>query len=345
MANTGRMNKDNPRVALLGAPFDDGAAIAGAALGPAALRAAGLAHKLKALGYEVADHGDLVLSSQRGNEVDIKGPARNAARVAALAQALSRASYNLICGGVLPIFLGGDHSISMGTVNGVARHFSEHGRKFFVLWLDAHADFNIPTTTATGNMHGMSLAHLCGERSLAPILGNQPRAIIDPSQVWIFGARAIDPGEGNLLRKRGVNVIEMALIRKAGLAGLLRHVLDIVTRENGALHLSLDIDFLDPIVAPATGTPISEGATYLDARLIMEMLNASQLLSSVDIVELNPALDQSGVSANIVIDLIAALFSGRGMGNQTSVPSNNRVSITTERCRGMPQMATPSLGA
>lgn len=311
MASKAHFKKIKHRLALLGAPFDDGAAIAGAALAPAALRTAGLARKLEALGHRVVDHGDLVLSGQPSNEVDIKGAARNAARVAAAVQMLSRTAYDLICRGALPIFVGGDHSISMGTVNGVARHFAERDHKFFVLWLDAHADFNTPTTTPTGNLHGMPLAFLCGEPSLASILGNQPRAEIDPSHVWIIGTRAIDPGEDNLLRRYGVSVIDIALIGKADLASLMRHVLDTVARANGALHLSFDIDFLDPIVAHAAGTLISPGATYQDARLIMDMVNASQLLSSLDIVELIPALDLRGARANVIIDLIAALFRAR----------------------------------
>jgi len=309
VASKGQLKKFRPRLTLLGAPFDDGAAIAGAALAPTALRAAGLAHELTtALGYGVSDQGDLVLSCQPSNEVKIKGTVRNAVRVAAAVQTLSRTAYSLICGGALLIFLGGDHSISMGTVNGVARYFAERDRKLFVFWLDAHADFNTPSTTSTANMHGMPLALLCGEPSLAPILGSEPRAVIDHSHVWVLGARSIDPEEGKLLRRRGVNVIDSASMKHSDLAGLMNRALDTVARTNGALHLSFDIDFFDPTVAHATCTPVSEGATYQDARLIIDMLNASQLVSSVDIVEFMPALDLRGESANIIIDLISALF-------------------------------------
>jgi len=309
-------NRFGRRVALFGVPFDCGAAVAGAALGPAALRTAGLAQKLEELGYEVADHGDFVSSSQPRKKVDIKGLARNATRVSASAQALSGAAYNLMCSDVLPIFLGGDHSISMGTVNGVARHSAEHGRKLFVLWLDAHADFNTPTTTPTGNMHGMPLAFLCGEAPLDPIIGNEPRVLIDPSHVWLFGTRAIDSGEAELVRTRGVNVIDMTLIKRVGLQSLLQNVVDIVARANGTLHLSFDIDFLDPNVALGISVPVAEGANYQEARLIMEMLNASQLVSSLDIVEFNPHLDRHGASATVIIDLVAALFGELAAGEQ-----------------------------
>lgn len=243
MAANGDTKKIGAEVALLGAPMDDGAEIAGAALGPRALRKAGLARMIEKLGYRVADHGDVAPSSQPGNDVDIKGSARNAARVAASARTLCDAAYNLMCGDVLPIFLDGDHSILMGPVNGVARHFAEHGCKLFVLRLYAHADFITPMTTHTGNMHGMPLVFLCGEPLLDCILGNEPRVLIDPRRVWLFGTRAVDPGEGEWLRARGVG--------------------------------------------------------------------------SLDIVELNPTLDQHGVSANLIIDLFAALFGmSRRVGEQ-----------------------------
>lgn len=206
----------------------------------------------------------------------------------------------------------------MGTVNGVATHFAEPGRKLFVLWLDAHADFNNPETSPTGNMHGMSLALLCGEPSLDPILGNMPRAVIDPRHVWLFGTRPIDPGEGELIRKRSVNVVDMALLKKASLQSLAWHVLDIVSKADGALHVSFDINFLDPIIAPGVSTAVPEGATYQEARLIMEILSASRLVSSLDIVELNPSLDLRGKSARVVIDLVAAFCDGASLGEQST---------------------------
>lgn len=328
MTVNGHATRIGTEVAFLGAPVDAGAAIAGAALGPAALREAGLTHRLETLGFRVVDHGDLVPKSHPGFVVDIKGSARNAARVAEFSRALSGSVYNLMCGDVLPIVLGGDHSISMGSVNGVARYFAEHGRELFVLWLDAHADFNTPETTPTGNMHGMPLAFLSGEPPLQFLLANEPRVPIDPRRIWLFGTRAIDRGEAKLLRSRGVNVIEMTTIKQAGPSGLLQNILGIVARENGALHLSFDIDFLDPNIAHGISTPIAEGANYQEARLIMETLGASQLLSSIDIVELNPNLDLHGVGTNVTVDLVAALFCGQqGLENSVCRRVNDNARI------------------
>jgi len=196
----------------------------------------------------------------------------------------------------------------MGSVNGVARHCRETGRDLFVMWLDAHADYNTPATTITGNMHGMSGAFLCGEPGLDGLLGCEPRASIDSSRLELFGTRSIDKLEKDLVRERRISVADMRHIDQFGVGILMRRAIDRVKASNGVLHLSFDVDFLDPDVAPGVGTTVPGGATYREAHLIMEMLHDSGIVRSVDIVELNPFLDVRGRTARAVVELIGSLF-------------------------------------
>jgi arginase len=215
--------------------------------------------------------------------------------------------------------LGGDHSLSIGTVNGVARHAQEAGRELFVLWLDAHADFNTPATTPSGNMHGMSAALLAGEPGAEAVFGEHARAAIRPANLRFFGIRSIDSGERALLRARGVDIVDMRLIDEFGVGALMRRVLDAVAAADGMLHVSFDIDFLDPSVAPGVGTTVPGGATIREAHLAMELLHDSGLVASLDVVELNPFLDVRGQSAILLVDLIGSLF-GRQIIEHVTAP-------------------------
>jgi arginase len=196
----------------------------------------------------------------------------------------------------------------MGSVNGVARHWREAGRDLFVLWLDAHADYNTPETTLSANMHGMSAAFLCGEPGLDGLLGDDPRARLKPDQLELFGIRSIDKLEGNLLRARKISIVDMRAIDEFGVGVLIRRVIDKVRARNGVLHVSFDVDFLDPDTAPGVGTTVPGGATYREAHLVMELLHDSRLVRSVDIVELNPFLDERGKTARVAVELIGSLF-------------------------------------
>jgi arginase len=223
-------------------------------------------------------------------------------------RALSQRGYEVARSGAIPIFLGGDHSLSMGSVNAMARHWQESGRELFVLWLDAHADYNTPATTLTANMHGMAASFLCGEDGLDHLLGDEPRASIGPDRLELFGTRSIDRLEKDLLRARGVSVADMRQIDEFGMGVLIHRVIDKVRARNGVLHVSFDVDFLDPDVAPGVGTTVPGGATYREAHLVMEMLHDSRLVGSVDIVELNPFLDERGRTARTAVELIGSLF-------------------------------------
>jgi arginase len=208
----------------------------------------------------------------------------------------------------VPLFMGGDHSLSMGSVNGVARHWQTQGKPLFVLWLDAHADYNTPATTLTANMHGMSAAFLCGEPGLDHLLGCEPRVPIAPERLDLFGIRSIDPLERDLVRRRAITVVDMRALDEFGVGVLIRRVIDRVRAADGVLHLSFDVDFLDPAVAPGVGTTVPGGATYREAHLIMELLHDSGLVRSLDVVELNPFLDERGRTARVAVELIGSLF-------------------------------------
>jgi arginase len=296
------------KVALLGAPIEIGASQRGTLMGPAALRTAGLLTLFDALGFAVEDHGDLSIGEVAELADEPPDSARHYREIQRWIRLLSKRAYELARSGAIPIFLGGDHSLSMGSVNGLARHWREAGRELFVVWLDAHADYNTPATTLSGNMHGMSAAFLCGEPGLDGLLGDEPRASIDPDQLELFGVRSIDRLEKDLLRARRVSVADMRQIDEFGVGVLMRRVIDKVKARNGVLHVSFDVDFLDPSLAPGVGTTVPGGATYREAHLVMEMLHDSGLVRSADIVELNPFLDERGRTARTAVELIASLF-------------------------------------
>lgn len=298
-------------IAILGAPIEVGAAEPGAAMGPAALRTAGLADTLRDLGHIVEDRGDLRPEGPAAEQSLISGRANNAAAVAAWARGLHERAHDLMHEGLLPLFLGGDHAMAMGTISGIARYCQDIGRNLFVLWLDAHVDFNTPTTSPSGNMHGMPVAMLIGAPGLETILGPLPRVPLDPARLTLFGIRSIDAREREAVAASGLTVIDMRQIDEEGVVVPMRKVLDAVRAENGMLHVSFDIDFLDPLIAPAVGTTVAGGATYREAHLIMEMLYDSGLVTSAEVAELNPFLDVRGASARLLVELIASLFGRR----------------------------------
>jgi arginase len=295
-------------IAVLGAPIDIGASQRGTLMGPAALRTAGLLTVLDELGFAVKDHGDVSITDMADLADAPPGNARHYREIQRWTRALSARGYELARSGAIPIFLGGDHSLSMGSVNGVARHWREMDRELFVVWLDAHADYNTPATTLSGNMHGMSAAFLCGEPGLDGLLGEEPRASIDPDRLELFGVRSIDKLEKDLLRARRISVADMRQIDEFGVGIPIRRFIDKVKARGGVLHVSFDVDFLDPALAPGVGTTVPGGATYREAHLVMEMLHDCGLVRSVDIVELNPFLDERGRTARSAVELIGSLF-------------------------------------
>lgn len=286
-------------VSLIGIPTDAGASRRGSIMGPAALRVAQLGERLVELGFAVEDTGDIGMAHPRP-------PA--AEEIMTLARAASARGHDALAAFRRPIFLGGDHSISMGSVAGVARYCRSQNRPLFVLWVDAHGDFNTPNTSPTGNIHGMSLALLCAEPEFDKDCDDTWFAPVDPANVTIFGARSLDRAERDLMLSRGVTIVDMRLIDEFGVLPHLRDLIEKVASVDGHLHVSLDVDAMDPAIAPGVGTTVPGGLTLREAHLIMEMLHDSDLVGSLDIVELNPFLDHAGKSAELLVDLTASLF-------------------------------------
>lgn len=304
------------RIALIGAPADVGGVDFGVRFGPAALRTAGLLEELCRRGCTVRDAGDLhpegsaYQAGAGAGDYRLGGHARNAEQVAAWMRLLSATVHSVVRGGELPVVLGGDHSLSMGTVSGIAHHWAEAGREVFLLWIDAHADCNTPFTTPSGNMHGMALAALIGEGGFEPLLSDRRPPIVKPENTCILGLRAVDPGELPALRRNKVSSVGMRQIDEFGIRLPLQRLLDRVASRAGILHVSLDIDALDPTLASGVGTPVQGGLNVAQANCVMAMLHQSGVVGSLDVTELNPRLDPDGNSARMAVGLVATMLGG-----------------------------------
>lgn len=297
------------RIVLAGCPVDEGAGQSGCLMGASAMRIAGLGKLLETLGHDVRDAGDLAPDTEVEGE-SLPGKARAVPRIAAWTRSLERTAFGFLQNGEVPVFLGGDHALSMGTVSGAARHAAAMDRPLHVLWLDAHADFNTPATSPSGNMHGMPVAFFCGYPGFDGLLpANRP--LVDPARVHLVGVRSIDAQERRAVADAGINVHDMRAIDEFGIVPILRSIIEAVAADGAMLHVSLDLDYLDPSIAPGVGTAVQGGATYREAHLVMEMLCDSGLVTSLDLVELNPFLDERGRSAHLLAGLVASLFGQR----------------------------------
>jgi arginase len=299
------MSRSFPPVSLIGAPTDIGAGHLGARLGPEALRIAGLPQALAARGIDVADRGNL-----DGPRNPWQPPAagyRHLPEVAAWNRAVMDAVLAELRGNRMPILLGGDHCLGLGSITAVAQHCRETGRKLRVLWLDAHADFNTSDVTPSGNVHGMPVACLCGlgPRELTHLGGDAPA--IRPEDIRQIGIRSVDEGEKRLVKEYGLDVYDMRYIDEVGMKRAMEEALDGVD-ENTHLHVSFDVDFLDPSIAPGVGTTVPGGPSYREAQLVMEMIADSGRLASLDIMELNPVIDTRNLTAEVAVDLVESLF-------------------------------------
>lgn len=291
---------------LIGAPMDSGKRRDGCLMGPDAFRTAGLARALRALGLKVVDDGNLSPASFTPDEDG--GRLHKPHETIAWTYRLIREAEQAMSRG-LPIFLGGDHAISLGTVPGVAAHAASKGRPQFVLWLDAHSDFHTAETTTSGNLHGTPLAYATGRKGFPGF--PKVTAPVPEENVCIIGLRSVDPAEKAMLQDSGIHYHDMREIDETGIATPLSAFLKRVEEANGALHVSLDVDFLDPSVAPAVGTTVPGGATIREGHLAMELICDSGLMTSMDMVELNPFLDERGRTAQAMVDLAASALGRR----------------------------------
>jgi len=294
-----------PPVALIGVPTDIGAGDRGASMGPEALRVAGIAEALTARGLEVIDRGNLF--GPLNPWLPATGGYRHLRQVVEWNQEVLRAVSAELAAHRLPLMLGGDHCLAIGSITAVAQHCRTNGKKLRILWLDAHADFNTSVLTPSGNIHGMPVACLCGNGppELTELGGSAPAIAADC--IRQIGIRSVDAGEKRLVRDSGLDIYDMRYIDEIGMKRVMEEALDGVDA-NTHLHVSFDVDFLDPDIAPGVGTTIPGGPNYREAQLCMEMIADTGLMGSLDIVELNPALDHRNQTARLAVDLIESLF-------------------------------------
>jgi len=295
-----------PGLTLIGAPSDAGAASLGAAMGPDALRVAQIGPALQRLGLDVRDLGNLAgPPNPRGVAVD---GVRHLDECVAWNRAVQDAVAGVLAEGRLPVMMGGDHQLAAGSISAVAQHCRVHGRRLRVLWLDAHADCNTPAMSTTGNVHGMPVAALCGlgPPALSGLSDRTPA--LPPGNLCQIGLRSVDAEEKHVIRDLGIEVYDMRAIDELGMREVMRRALHGIASPHVHLHVSFDADFLDPSIAPGTGTPVRGGVNYREAQLCMEMIADTGRLASLDLVEINPALDVRNQTAEVVVELVQSLF-------------------------------------
>ncbi len=290
---------------LIGAPIDEGQRRAGCVMGPTAYRVAGIAASIRDLGHGVEDWGDMALPQLQ--DVSCANPAVDQLpAVLGWTEVLADKVDDALSDGGLPIILGGDHSLAMGSVSGAAAFAARSGRPLFLLWLDAHSDFHTPLTTTSGNLHGTPVAYIAGREGFEPFPPFP--APIPAERICLYGIRSVDPAEHASLLKHDLAINDMRVLDERGIVAPLREFLDQVRSAGGMLHVSLDVDFLDPSIAPAVGTTVPGGITFREAHLVMELLHESKLVTSLDLVELNPFLDERGRTAKLMVELVGSLM-------------------------------------
>jgi arginase len=291
------------KILVIGVPLDLGGNRRGVDMGPSALRITGLAERIRALGHDVTDSGDVSVPVPELCEI---GDANRkfAGPIAAVCEELCERVYTGLAEGRLPVSIGGDHSLAMGSVAGVARHFREREQRLGLLWFDAHGDMNTPASTDSGNVHGMALAHLLGlgDDRLASVGGF--RGKVPPDNVSLIGVRDLDDREKSLVAESGVNVFTMTDIDRRGVSSVIEQAVEIAARGTAGMHVSFDIDVVDPSLAAGVGTPKKGGLTYREAHLCMEMVADSKRLASFDLVEVNPILDTRNATAELGTELL-----------------------------------------
>jgi len=299
------MTRTYPPVSLIGAPTDVGAGHRGSRMGPEALRIAGLGEALIKRGVDVIDRGNLD-GPRNPWQKPVEGY-RHLPEVVAWNRAVMDAVGAELDGGRMPILLGGDHCLGLGSITAVARHCRKTGKQLRVLWLDAHADFNTHQVTPSGNVHGMPVACLCGlgPDALTKLGGESPA--MRPDEIRQIGIRSVDEGEKRLVQEYGLDVYDMRYIDEIGMKRVMEEALEGVD-ENTHLHVSFDVDFLDPSIAPGVGTTVPGGPNYREAQLVMEMIADTGRMASLDIVELNPIIDKRNRTARLAVDLVESLF-------------------------------------
>ena len=310
--------RNHPPIDLIGAPTDIGADRRGGSMGPEALRVAGLQDALDRLGYTVADCGNLI-----GPVNPNRGPVdgyRHLEETATWCEQARDAVRDSLDNGRMPILMGGDHSLAIGSIAGLAAYCAGAGKKLSILWLDAHADFNTAQTTPTGNIHGMPLAIAAGRGPERLTRLGPAVPMLDPSRVVQIGVRSVDAMEKTLVVASGMEVYDMRRIDEISMRETMTLALDKMAALDGHVHVSFDVDFLDPSIAPGVATAVPGGPTYREAQVCMEMIHDAGLMASLDLMELNPACDFENKTAKLLVELVESLFGQQILARKDGTP-------------------------
>lgn len=295
------------RVKIIGVPMDLGASRRGVDMGPSAMRISQIGRRLAELGHEVEDGGNVdvhIAESKHYGQVESK----YLPEIAEACARLAAETYRAVREGYVPLVLGGDHSIAIGSVAGVSRHFREQRKRVGLIWLDAHGDINTPETSPSGNIHGMPLAHILGlgAPDLLRIGGEPP--MVEPRSAVLVGVRDLDPGEREIIRRTGIKTFTMRDIDERRLRAVMEDAIAIASAGTAGFHVSFDVDWIDPSDAPGVGTPVPGGATYREGHLAMEMIHDSGRMVSAEVVEVNPVLDHENETAMLATEMILSAF-------------------------------------
>ncbi|MFZ3590290.1 arginase [Bacillus sp. DJP31] len=295
---------ENKNISIIGVPMDLGQARRGVDMGPSAIRYAGVVERLESLNYDLEDLGDIQIGLRGRTSEALVDNLRNLKEVADASEKLANAVDQILSANRFPLVLGGDHSIAIGTLAGVTKHYKSLG----VIWYDAHGDLNTADTSPSGNIHGMPLAVSLGlgHQALTNIGGFEPK--IKPENVVIIGARSLDDGEKELIKEKGIKVYTMHEIDRMGMTAVMEETIQYLSERTDGVHLSLDLDGLDPHDAPGVGTPVIGGISYRESHLAMEMLEESKIITSAEFVEVNPILDDKNKTASVAVALMGSLF-------------------------------------
>lgn len=298
------------QIELTGVPLDLGAGRRGVDMGPSAIRIAGITEALKRMGHEVNDEGDLTVVTPEVQVIE-NPRLKYLPEITKTVKNLCQSVIKIMNRNCFPLVLGGDHSIAIGTISGVSSFFRKNNKKLGLIWIDAHGDMNTPETTPTGNIHGMPFAVCLGKGTpeLTGVGGNFPK--IDPQDAVLVGVRNLDPQEQKNIREAGITVYSMEDIDRRGIFDIMVEAVEIALRNTEALHLSLDMDALDPQVAPGVGTPVRGGLTYREAHTAMEIIAATKKLCSMEVVEVNPILDIRNSTAEVAVELVESALGKR----------------------------------
>jgi arginase len=297
-------------IAIIGAPLDLGSGRRGVDMGPSAVRVANLNGRLAALGYAVEDLGNVPVI-QRESQAEVHSRAKYLPQIAETCTLVAEMVDRALGEGKFPLILGGDHSIAVGTVSGASRHFHRRGEKLGLIWIDAHTDMNTPESSPSGNVHGMPLACCIGQgpEELTGIFGYSPK--VDPANVALVGIRSVDGQERDIVQHSGVHAFTMRDIDERGMRAVFEEAIRVAGTGTAGIHVSLDMDAVDPQEAPGVGTPVQGGITYREAHLAMEMLGDTGRVASMEIVEVNPVIDDANRTAILAVELVMSAMGKR----------------------------------